>query len=337
MVTYNSIDALPALLDALIPQKLLGDEVVVVDNASSDGSAAHARDRDDVVDEIVETGGNLGFAEAANIGVASISTDVVLLLNPDVVPEAGFLDAMRDAPDQWAAWTGLVLLPDGRINAGPNEAHYLGFGWSGRYGRPAGDAGTEPSPVSFLSGACMAVRRDAWDESGGLPPEFFMYHEDLDFSHRLRLRGESFGLLPKARVVHDYEFDKGGMKWRLLERNRWAMMIRTYPGPVLAVVFPALVGVELFMLLVAARGGWLRQKVAANADVIVALPRLRRERRVIQAERRVSAAAFSRGLVVDLDSPFLGATGRSPIARLLLRGYWAVARRVMDALDAGHR
>lgn len=311
--------------------------MIVVDNASSDGSARHAVERDDVVDRVIETGANLGFAEGANVGAAAVSADIVVLLNPDVVPAPGFADAIRDAPDDWAAWTGLVLLPDGRINAGPNEAHYLGFGWSGKYGAPADSVGSHPLPVSFLSGACLAVRREEWDEIGGLAPGFFMYHEDLDLSHRLRLSGTRFGMLPGARVVHDYEFHKGGMKWRLLERNRWAMMIRTYPGPLLAVVFPALIGVELFMLLVAARGGWLRQKVAANVDVIAALPRLRRERRAIQGARRVSATEFSRGLVVDLDSPFLGATGTSPIVRLLLRGYWAVARRVMATVDGGYR
>lgn len=337
MVTYNSIDALPALLDALLPQKLLGDEVIVVDNASSDGSAAHARDRDDVVDRIIETGANLGFARAANLGAAEVSADIVLLLNPDLVPAPDFLDAIRDAPDGWAAWSGLVLLPDGRVNAGPNEAHYLGFGWSGRYGAPSDSAGTEPQAVSFLSGACMAVRREDWDEAGGLAPAFFMYHEDLDLSHRLRLAGKEFGLLPRARVTHDYEFHKGGMKWRLLERNRWAMMVRTYPGALLAVVMPALLFVELFMLLVAARGGWLAPKARADLDVVAALPRLRREREVVQATRAVSATQFSRGLVVDLDSPFLGATGTSPVVRLLLRTYWAVARRLMVLFDRGGR
>lgn len=335
MVTYNSIDALPALIDAVLPQKLLGDELVMVDNASSDGCAEYAQQRDDVVDRVVQTGANLGFAEGANRGAAEISADIVVLLNPDAVPAPGFCDEIRDAPGDWAAWSGLVLLPDGRINAGPNEAHYMGFGWSGRYGTPAEALGTDPLTVSFLSGACMAVRREDWDEIGGLAPDFFMYHEDLDFSHRLRLVGRPFGLLPRARVVHDYEFHKGGMKWRLLERNRWAMMIRTYPGPLLVAVMPALLFVEIFMLAVAARGGWLRQKLAANADVLGALPRLRRERAAVQATRRVSAATFSRGLVVDLDSPFLGATGTSPVVRAMLRTYWAVARRVMVALDRG--
>jgi hypothetical protein len=51
----------------------------------------------------------------------------------------------------------------------------------------------------------------------------------------------------------------------------------------------------------------------------------------------VSARDFSRGLVVDLDSPFLGATGRSPLVRLVLRAYWAVARRVMVAIDRSGR
>jgi GT2 family glycosyltransferase len=335
VVTYNSVQALPPLLDALVAQTLPGDQVVVVDNASDDASAAYALDRDDVVDDVVQTGHNAGFAAGAKRGAERVTADILLFLNPDLVPASGFLDVMRDAPDDWAAWTGLVLLPDGRVNAGPNEAHYLGFGWSGGYGAQARDIGAAPVPVSFLSGACLAIRRAEWEEVGGFSPEFFMYHEDLDLSHRLRLRGERFGLLPSARVVHDYEFHKGGMKWRLLERNRWYTMIRTYPGALLVVLVPALFAVEAFMVLVAARGGWLNQKVRAAADVLRALPRLREERRAIQATRSVSAADFARGLVVDLDSPFLGATGRSPVVRMLLRSYWSAARRVMPLLDRG--
>jgi hypothetical protein len=120
------------------------------------------------------------------------------------------------------------------------------------------------------------------------------------------------------------------VKWRLLERNRWATLIRTYPGPLLILVLPALLATELVMPLIAARGGWLREKLWANADVLRRLPRLLRERREIQRARTISAAAFADHLAADLDSPLFGAVGRSRLLRAGMSAYWALVRRLLE-------
>ena len=117
-----------------------------------------------------------------------------------------------------------------------------------------------------------------------------MYHEDVDLSLRLRLGGRPIGIEPDARVDHEYEFHKGPAKWRLLERNRWATIIRTYPGALLALLAPALLATELVLMAVSLAAGWAPQKARAYADTLRALPRLLRERRDIQSARQVSAA-----------------------------------------------
>src|SRR2546423_320524 len=82
---------------------------------------------------------------------------------------------------------------------------------------------------------------------------------------------------------------KGGRKWRLLERNRWATIVRTYPGELLVLVAPALLATELALLAIAVAGGWGPEKLRSCGDLARAMPRLLRERRAIQARRRVSA------------------------------------------------
>ena len=79
-------------------------------------------------------------------------------------------------------------------------------------------------------------------EVGGFPEEFFLYHEDVDLSLRVRLAGGRLGVAAGARVDHDYEFEKGPEKWRCLERNRWATLIRTYPAALLFVLMPGAAG-----------------------------------------------------------------------------------------------
>ena len=133
-------------------------------------------------------------------------------------------------------------------------------------------------------------------------------------------------------VDHDYEFGASEQKWRWLERNRWAFLIRVYPASLLALLAPALLATELALIWVSISGGWGRQKLAATLDVIRWLPRLLRERREVQATRTVSAARFASWLTADLDSPFIPATVRTPPARLLLRSYWRVVRLLLARL-----
>ncbi len=127
---------------------------------------------------------------------------------------------------------------------------------------------------------------------------------------------------------HRYDF-KGGRKWRLLERNRWATIVRTYPGALLAVLAPALLATELGLVAIAIAAGWGREKALAYADVARALPRLLRERRAIQAGARIDAADFAAALTAELDSAYLGRASRSALLRGLLGAYWKLVLRLL--------
>jgi GT2 family glycosyltransferase len=179
-----------------------------------------------------------------------------------------------------------------------------------------------PMEVGFLSGACLALPTATWRELGGFPEHFFMYCEDVDLSLKLRLRGGKLAVVPDARVLHRYEFSKGRQKWRLLERNRWAVVIRTYPGALLLLVAPAMLLAELAIWAAAVRGGWARMKALATIDLLAGLPRLLLERRGIQAERRLGAAQFAAPMTAELSSPYLGSVGSSRWISGALRLYW---------------
>jgi GT2 family glycosyltransferase len=209
------------------------------------------------------------------------------------------------------------------VNTSGGVVHFTGIAWAGHA------AAGGPREVAFVSGACLAVPRRVWERAGGFSEPYFMYQEDVDLSLRLRLAGGRLGVEPAAVVDHDYAFAKGPAKWRLLERNRWATIVRCYPGGLLLAVAPALLATEIALLVVAAAGGWLPQKLAAAGDTLWALPRLVRERRAVQATRTVSAAQFASWLTPDLGSPFLGRAGRSALLRGALRAYW---RLVLAAL-----
>jgi GT2 family glycosyltransferase len=256
-----------------------------------------------------------------------------VLLNPDAVVAAGWREALlrplRGEP-AFDAWMALVTMEQGRlVNTSGGEIHFTGISWAGGIGRPVEEIAHSPHQVPFASGACLAIPLSTWRELGGMPGEFFLYHDDVDLSLRLRLMGRKVGIEPGARVDHHYEFGKGARKWRMLERNRWATILRTYPAALLAVLAPALAASELGLLAIAVTGGWGRQKLLATSDVLRALPRLLRERRAIQASRLISAGEFARWLSPELSSPYLGRAALLPPLRLALRAYWALVKAVL--------
>jgi GT2 family glycosyltransferase len=323
VVSYNSRDALAGLLPVLTAQFEDRDEVIVVDNASDDGSADSAAGA-----RVIRNTENLGFAAACNQGADVARGELLVFLNPDSVPAEGFADAIRRPLLQergWSAWMGLVTAERGHvINTSGGIVHFTGISWAGQADAPAAQAPREPQEVPFVSGACFAIPRATWARHGGFAEHFFMYCEDVDLSLRLRLWGGALGIEPRARVDHDYEFAKGKRKWRLLERNRWATILRTYPAPLLLLLLPALLLTEIGVLAAAVAGSWGWQKARAWADVAVALPRLVRERRAIQSQREVTSREFAQALTPDLDSAYLGRAASSGALRAGLRAYWRV-------------
>jgi GT2 family glycosyltransferase len=333
IVAYDSRDDLTKTLPALLPELGEGDELIVVDNKPGDGSVEAVRELAPAA-RIVQTGRNSGFAGGCNAGAEAASGELLVILNPDAAPQPGFGEAIRRPwleGEGWGAWQALIADGNGgRINSAGNPIHFTGIVWAGGHGRPIAEA-PPAGEVPAASGACLAIPMSHWRQIGGFPAEFFMYHEDVDISVRLRAAGGAVGIEPAAVVTHAYEFGANEGKWRWLERNRLAFLVRNYPGALLALLAPALLATELALLLVAVSGGWGRQKLRANLEFIRWLPRLLGERRQIQRQRAVSAAEFASWLTPDLDSELISPLVRTRPARLALRGYWRLVCLLLRA------
>ena len=109
---------------------------------------------------------------------------------------------------------------------------------------------------------------------------------------------------------------------------------RPIPGPLLALLAPALLATELALLAVAAAGGWLPAEAARRVDIAPRrCPRLLRERRAIQATRTIGAAEFARWLTPDLDSAYLGRAATLGPLRWALRAYWRLVTAALNAVE----
>lgn len=189
-------------------------EIVVVDNESSDGSAAAAR-RWPIA--VIEAGANLGFAAANNIGIRATTGTNILLLNSDTVVPPGAIDRLLDELDRDPA----VAVVGPRLVDGDGRSE-LSFGrmitpWSELrqkrlvLGHAAGDAkiSSEVDRMThrrhhpdWVSGACLLVRREAAEAVGLLDERYFMYTEDVDFCAAIRRRGGKVLFTPDVEVVH---------------------------------------------------------------------------------------------------------------------------------------
>ena len=224
IINWNSKDRLRACLGSLAAN--LGDirhEVIVVDNASSDGTSAMVKELFPAA-RLLENTGNKGFAAANNQGIALSRGGYLLLLNPDtlVLPGAvqGMLAFMKSEPEAavvgpaFAGAPGLPALVRPEIYRFPGVKDELlrdtfleGLSsglrrLAGRGGSPGTFAGSPATETDWVSGACMLVRRKAADEVGGMDSRFFLYMEELEWCYRIKLHGWKIFILPQLGIVH---------------------------------------------------------------------------------------------------------------------------------------
>lgn len=219
IVNYNAADVLPACLDSLKAQPpTLPSEVWVVDNASTDGSVALLRDRYAWV-RLIASERNLGFAGANNLAAGRAEGDYLLLLNPDTVAPAGAVAALAqfaEANPQAAAVGPRLINADGSgqrsawrgypgLAMALSDALYLwkapGLPLARLSEYQTGEL-TQPREVDHLLGACLLIRRAAWDKVGGLDDRFFLFLEETDWCFRARQQGWRVMYNPEVRITH---------------------------------------------------------------------------------------------------------------------------------------
>ena len=255
IVTYNSATEIGPCLDSLVGHTgPFPTAVTVVNNASSDGTASIVRERWPSV-QVIESPTNVGFSRANNIGIRATRGDYVLLLNPDTVaPPAAIQTLVR----------GLAAHPDAAI-AGARLLSERGFpelSWGDPIGpwnefkrkifsalyyrkvrrivRRVDKMSRQAREVSWVSGACMVIRRSDLEAVGLLDERFFMYTEDVDLCLAMTKRGRTVLYVAGAEVLHyrgrsatrnpasDRMYRKSQVAYYEKHLPRWAGLLRTY-------------------------------------------------------------------------------------------------------------
>jgi GT2 family glycosyltransferase len=213
-VTYECRELALGSLSALARDGILdAAEVVVVDSGSHDGTAAAVCSRFPQV-RVLPQVDNVGFGRGCNLGTSVTGAERILFLNPDAVVS---LDSIRQLLDHLDAYPGVAAVgpeivdPDGALAPSgqrfPSLTIELARQWMPLVA-PLGLLDPTPPPpssagkVDWISGACMLVRRSAWEDIGPFDERFFLYYEETDWCRRARSRGWEVHYVPSARAVH---------------------------------------------------------------------------------------------------------------------------------------
>ncbi len=259
IVNHNAGPALTACVESLLAATV--DEVIVVDNQSSDNSLdLLARIYPEVT--LIETGANLGYGSAINIGRRKTELDYLFICNPDLLVDErapGYLASYLVSHPEVAVVGPRILEPTGEVYPSarnfPSVINAIGHGllamfwptnrFSRRYKPPTLDL-NNPSEAGWVSGACMMARVSAYDQVGGFDERYFMYVEDLDLCWRLTNAGWKIAYQPLGQVVHQGGLSSSRHPYKMQvahHRSTWRFARRSLTGPK-AVLLPV-VGVGL--------------------------------------------------------------------------------------------
>lgn len=311
VITYEpDAELLRQCISSVVASSYRPLQVVVVDNGAGRGDVqalvAEELDRDGGSGvELVFAGqrSNLGYAGATNVGVRLSCGELVLLLNPDARVETDAIRLLVEAAGRRPSAIGLapkILLADPGVvidsvgmvlhPGGPGAQRGLGQVDEGQY--------DIEEPVAGLCFAAALVRRQAFsaDGVGLLDDRYFMFYEDVDWSLRAQVLGQSFWSVPAARVFHFHSASTrhlgGGFKTRLIQRNLIWTAVKNLEARAATRVLLRRTLINLEKILGRADAG---ASARAVVEAWAALPAMVRSRRSIQRRRRCSDAEFLSG------------------------------------------
>jgi GT2 family glycosyltransferase len=315
-------------VQALLASEKVDVRVYLVDNGCTTDDADFCATLPGVT--LIRPGQNLGFSGGVNVGVAAGTGDYVALINADLVVEPSTLARLLeelDSPDVAIA-AGAVRLYEHPelLNSRGNAVHVLGLSWVDGLGER--DTRTGPTEVAGAMGACVALRRRHWERLGGFYDRYFAYHEDAELSIRTWQLGLRVVNVPDATALHQYEFARNPNKTYLSERNRLMFVYTLWSWRALVLLAPPLLALELAMVLLALKQGFIRAKARGWVWLWRHRSDLRARRRLVRSTLAVSDREWMRVLSDTVDSDLIAIPKvlRTPL-NIMMRIYWRAVRR----------
>lgn len=301
IINWNGEQYLERCLTALSNQTAKPHEIILVDNASSDGSAKLAKHFPSV--RLISLDRNTGFARGNNLAFEAVSAESewIALINPDAFAEPQWLEALLAAAESNPGYdvfgSKLVNAADSTVLDGEGDIYHMsGLVWRRGHGESALNAAHGEHEVFSPCAAAAIYRRSALLKAGGFDEDYFCYVEDVDLGFRLRLAGHRCLYVPQSVAHHVGSGTTGGHHSDFAiyhgHRNLVWTFVKDMPGVLFWLLLPLHVALNLASVIYFALRGRGRVILRAKRDALLGLPKMWRKRRYIQANRVASARAI---------------------------------------------
>ena len=295
IVNWNGGALLAQCVQHLQAQTVQPDQILLIDNASTDGSLQHLPAVDHLTVQRMDS--NLGFAAANNHAIAQCHTEYVALLNPDAFAAPDWLEqllqAARAHPQAAAFGSRQLCHEDPTLLDGIGDCyHWSGMAWREGHGKPQQARHLIESEIFAPCAAAALYRRTALVAAGGFDESYFCYMEDVDLGLRLRLAGHTARYVPTAVVQHVGSATSGGRHSDFSvfhgHRNMVWTFVKNMPGVLLWALLPLHLVANLAALVVFSLRGQAGVIARAKWQAIKGLKAAWRQRGNIQRHRSAS-------------------------------------------------
>lgn len=329
VVNYNEKHFLSKCLGSIMkmnfPYKY---ETILVDNGSVDGSQEFVRKKFPKV-KLIEAGKNLGYTGGNNTGAKIAKGKYILCLNNDTeLTKDCLLNMVKvaESDPKIGICTPKQLMGDKkRILYAGSAINYLGFAYTlNMYKKNFKQ--TEVEETAFASGAAFMIRRDIVKKMGLFDNDYFIYHEDVDLSWRVKLAGYKVVYVPTSLMYHYFKFKRRPTKLFLLERNRLVTVLKNYSTKSLMLVLPMLILTEIPMILYSAIRGWLSSKLGSYLFIVLNFGKIMRKRAKTQKLRKVNDKKITKSFTSDI-SYAQESVALNKYASHFLKIYWLLIKK----------
>ena len=257
--------------------------VYMVDNCSSRESRAYIKENYREAIIVPREDGN--YAAANNAGIKKAIEDgceYFVIANFDAAYDKNWLSELvkaiesdenigiaqskillypKNDKDEWIKPGKIGEVKNNLINSTGNILHYLGFGFTKDYQEKDYKIEGLPEIKGYASGCSFITSKKVIEKIEGYNEEYFMYHDDIEVSWKVKLAGYKIVLAPKSLIYHKYEFGRSELGFHNMERNRYIAIFSFYKLPTILLIMPALIIMDLGVLAYSIAGGWFSAKI----------------------------------------------------------------------------
>lgn len=329
IVNWNGKQFLDDCISSLLKQTYKNCEIILVDNASTDGSVSYVRKKYPRV-RIIKNNKNVGFGNAVNIGIKHAKGYYIIFLNNDLYIEKNCIkNLLKPLENEVKVATVpkvLFFQERNKINSYGNIVNFLGFAMPKYINQDERVASREEETAC---GGLLMVRKEVIEKVGLFDENFFLYHEDHDLSWRLRLYGYKLLVVPGAKVYHKYTFSRTFDKFYHSEKNRLQLLLKNYSLKTILLLSPAIAFIEVAEIMHSIMNGWYNKKLSSYFEIYRNLPNLLKKRVVVQRNRKINDSEIVRLFVGYIKFEYINSIFLERLISPILNFYWHLVRRLI--------